>query len=96
MFQFLVDCHLAPEGIEIRLIGCLTVYRLRYENIRGAWLVKGLFGCLRYGAHPFNTISLGNRLQWTSVLIEKRRWPRFLWVTPADPEAFLRDLKPIG
>jgi len=51
---------------------------------------------LRHGAHPFNTLSIGNRVGWTWVLIEERHWPRFILLTPADPEAFVKEIGPIG
>ena len=97
MCAWLWDCYVTPMGLEFRLFGVLSIYRLRWHNVHNVHIVKGWFGVswLKLGSHPWNTVVLGGgcRLRWTSVLIEKRWWPRFLAITPDDPETLTRDLK---
>ncbi len=48
---------------------------------------------IKFGSYPWNRIALGNRLRGTWVLVEKRWWPRFLAITPDDPETFVREIE---
>src|SRR5436305_7953886 len=97
MCAWLWYCYVTPVGLEFRLFGVLSFYRLRWQSVHNVHIVKGWFGVswLKLGSHPWNTVVLGGgcRLRWTSVLIEKRWWPRFLAITPDDPETLTRDLK---
>jgi hypothetical protein len=77
-------------AFEVRMLRTLTVYRLRKENIVSARVIE--VWRVEFGAHPWNTIAMGNRLRRRWVLLEKRRWPRFIGITPGDPDAFVRAL----
>jgi len=96
MFSFLWQYYARPEGFEVRLFCLFLIYRLGPQNIVAAHVVDGVFNfkaVAALGGHPWNVVSMGNRLfprQW--VLLEKRRWPRFLAITPKDPEVFVRAL----
>jgi hypothetical protein len=72
MYVSLFDYHVTPSGFAIRLLKVVPLYRLRHRHIVNVRIVKGWFGAFRFGAH----VALGNRLRWTWVLVEKRRWPR--------------------
>src|SRR5205809_517154 len=90
---WLWDCYVTSEGLEFRLFRVLPIYRLRRQQIRAVHIVNGWFGHFRLGSRPWNTVAVGTRLRWTWVLIEKRRWPRFLGLTPANPEILVLQLE---
>jgi hypothetical protein len=92
MSGLLWEYYATPAGFEVRLFRLLLIYRLRKENIVDAHIIDGMFNFLalfRLGGHPWNTISMGNRLRRRWVLLEKRGWPRFLAITPNNPEEFV-------
>ena len=91
MYAFLYDYKVTPNAFEIRLFGRLLLLRIKKEKIVNAHTVKGWF-ISTVGNHPFNTLALGNRLKWTYVLIERKGWPRFIGITPADPDGFVQML----
>jgi hypothetical protein len=89
------DYFATSQGIEVRLFRTFTVYRLRRTNIVAAHLVEGMLNfrdLVRLGSHPWNTISMGNRWRKKWVMVEKRCWPRFLAITPPNPEEFVASL----
>lgn len=92
MYGLIWEYFVTHEAFEMRLFRFVPIYRLKKRNIVAAHLVRGMRG-LEFGSHPFNTIGMGNRLRWNWVLIEKRRWPRFLGITPKDPEAFVGQIR---
>jgi hypothetical protein len=96
MYGWLWDYFVTAEGFEIRLFRFLLVYRLKRENIVGAHPIEGMlnFGAYRkLGGHPWNTVSICNRLQRKWIMLEKRRWPRFLAISPKDPDEFIASLR---
>ncbi len=93
MFRWLWDCYVTPRGLEFRLFRLVLLYRLRLHNVVSVRIVTGWFRGFKFGSHPWNTIALGNRLRWTWVLVEKRWWPRFLAITPDNPETFVREIE---
>lgn len=89
------DCFATPKGLEVRLFRRLLIYRLRKENIVNAHVIEGMFkfaALIKRGSYPWNTISMGNRICRRWILLEKRQWPRFLAITPDDPERFIQAL----
>jgi hypothetical protein len=84
--------ELTQQGLEVYFFGSTPAWTLRPENMVGAHVVDSWFGGFEFGAHPFNLISLDNKLWRKHVLIEKRGWPRFIAITPDDPEAFVAAL----
>ena len=95
MFDFLWEYYAGTNGFEVRLFRLILIYRLRRERIVAAHIIDGIFNFKAVsepGGHPLNVLSIGNRLQRRWVLLEKRFWPRFLGITPRDPEAFVRAL----
>jgi hypothetical protein len=92
MFGLLWEYYATSRGLEIRVFRLLTVYVLRRARIMRVRLVRGFDGFGPLGWHPWNTLSMGNRWRRQRVLVEKRGWPRFLAITPRDPEAFVREL----
>ena len=92
MYGWLWDCYVTSSGLELRLFKLLPMYWLSGHNIVGVHIVRGWLGGFQLGSHPWNTVALGNRLRRTWVLVEKRRWPRFLAITPDDPETFIREV----
>jgi hypothetical protein len=88
-FRYLITA----KAFEIRLFRRLTIYRLKREDIVGAHVVTGfanrLFGAWALGSHPWNTLNLGGSFSRRFVLLEKRRWFRFLAITPSDPFGFI-------
>ena len=81
--------ELTQQGLEVYFFGSEPAWTLRPQNMVGAHVVDSWFGGFEFGAHPLNLISLDNRLRRKHVLIEKRGWPRFIAITPDDPEAFV-------
>jgi hypothetical protein len=99
MFGLLWDYFVTPKGFEIRLLRFVLIYRLKRENIIGVHPIDGMlnFGAYRrLGGHPWNTISMCNRWQRRWIMLEKRWWPRFLAVSPKNPDKFTRDLASSG
>jgi hypothetical protein len=97
MSGLLWEYYATPAGFEVRLFRLLLIYRLRKENIIDAHIIDGVFNIralLRLGSHPWKTISMGNRWRRRWVLLEKRRWPRFLAITPNNPDEFASILVP--
>jgi hypothetical protein len=94
MFGWLFDYFVVPAGLEIRLFGFLLVYRLNKQSIVGARVIErfNFIGSSEFGCHPWNTLRLGNRWRRRWVLLEKRAWPRFLSISPNNPDAFIRAL----
>jgi hypothetical protein len=92
MYGWLWDCCITSSGLELRLFKVLPIYWLSGHNIVGVHIVRGWLGGFQLGSHPWNTVALGNRLRWTWVLVEKGWWPRFLAITPDDPETFIREV----
>jgi hypothetical protein len=92
VYQWLFDYKVTARGLEIYLVGFLTVYILRPKNLVSAQVVYGMFGGFDYGSNSFNTIALGNRFRTTWVLVKKRWWPNFLAITPKNPKEFAREL----
>lgn len=92
MYGWLWEYYATHAGLEIRLFKFLPIYRLNKRNIVSARIIDGVFGGWKFGAQPWNTISIWNRVRRRWVLVEKRWWPRFLAVTPRDPEKFIRAL----
>ena len=94
MYAWLFDYFLTPSAFEIRIAGNLTVYRLNKRDILGAHIIQnwfsGGFWVGAFGNHPWNTVRLGNRLRRRYVLLEKRRWPRFLAISPDNPDEFVQ------
>jgi hypothetical protein len=96
MSGLLWEYYATPEGFEVRLFRLVLIYRLRRENIVAAHIIDGMFNfaaVFKLGGHPWNILSMGNRLRRRWVLLEKRRWPRFLGITPDNPDEFVRALK---
>ena len=91
MFGWLWEYYVTPAGFEIRLFRFLLIYRLAKQSIVSVRIVTGL-GNLDFGSHPWNTVSLGNRPRLKWVLVEKKCWPRFLGITPNNPEQFIEAL----
>jgi hypothetical protein len=97
MWGFLWEYYVISDRFEVRLLRLLPIYRLKTKNIVAAHVIEGALnfsGFLRLGSHPWNTISMGNRWPQKWVLVEKRWWPRFLAITPKDPEEFANTLHP--
>ena len=95
MWGLLWEYYATPNGVEVRLFRHLRLWRLRREDIVSAQVIDGALNLAamgRAGSHPWNTISMGNRWSGRWVLVEKRRWPRFLAMTPRDPDAFVQTL----
>ena len=92
MYGWFWEYYVTSTGLEFRLFRVLPVYWLRHQHIVSARVVTGWFGGFKFGCHPWNTVSLGNRLRWNWVLVQKRRCPRFLAITPDDPEGFVARL----
>jgi hypothetical protein len=95
MWGLLWEYYATSEGFEVRLFRLILIYRLRRENIVAAHIIEGQFNfaaVFELGGHPWNIVSMGNRWSRKWILLEKRRWPRFLGITPKDPEAFARQL----
>ena len=92
MYGWVWDYFVGERGFEVRLFRHLLICRLSKANIVSARVIEGFFGAGEFGAHPWNTFSMGNRVRRRWVLLEKRCWPRFLGITPADPDAFVRAL----
>ncbi|SRR6266508_3857021 len=95
MCGLLWEYFITPFGLEIRVCGYLPIYRLKNRNIIGAYLVEGIDE-LAFGGHPWNTLRIGNRLRWRWVLVEKRWWPRFLAITPKNPDDFVKHINQLG
>jgi hypothetical protein len=93
MFAWLFDYAVTPDGLEMRLFARWPLYRLRWRDLVGVRTINGIFGAFTRGAQPWNTVGLGNRVRWTWVLVEKRRRPRFLGITPKAPEDFVREIE---
>jgi hypothetical protein len=92
MYGLIWEYLITREAFEVRLFGFVPIYRLKKESIVAAHLGHGL-RALEFGSHPLNTITMGNRLRRDWVLLEKRWWPRFLGITPKDPEAFVGQIR---
>jgi hypothetical protein len=96
MYGWLWDYFVALKGFEIFLFRFLLVYRLRRENIVGAHPIDGMFNLRAYrnlGGHPWNTVSMCNRLQRKWIMLEKRCWPRFLAISPRHADEFIASLR---
>jgi hypothetical protein len=96
MYGWLWEAFVTATALEIRLFGFLLVYRLSKENLVSARVISGLTGGREFGAHPWNTLSLGNRIRREWVLVEKTRWPRFIGITPKDANEFVHRLSKSG
>jgi hypothetical protein len=92
MYRWLFDYCLTEKEFEVRLFRSLLIYRLKKQNIVSAHVIEGIFPGWKFGSYPWNTILMGNRMSWRRVLLEKRWWPWFLEITPADPDAFVHSL----
>jgi len=96
MHGLLWDYFATLRGFEIRLFRYLLVYRLSRENIVGLHIIDGFFGMgsvSRLGGHPWNVISMRNRFGRKWIMLEKRCWPRFLAISPKDPDEFIARLR---
>jgi hypothetical protein len=96
MYGLLWDYFVTPKGFEIRLFRLLLIYRLKRENIVEAHIIDGFFGMAsvsRLGGHPWNVISLRNRFERRWIMLEKRCWPRFLAISPKNPDEFIARLR---
>ena len=92
MYAWVFEYFVSPIGFEIRLFRSLLIYPLKRENIVNAHVIDGWFGGWKYGSRPWNTIVIANRFRRQWVLLEKRRWPRFLSITPDDATGFVQTL----
>lgn len=91
MWGLLWEFYATPECFEIRLFRLLPIYRLKAKNIVAVHIIEGRFNfaaILNLGSHPWNTVTIGNRWPRRLVLVEKRCWPRFLAITPENPDEF--------
>ena len=96
----LFDFTITPEDVEVRLLGALPVYRLRNQDVVSAHVLEGPFqlpAALKRGSQPWNTLRIGTRWRLKWVLLETRQgWPRFLAITPDNPDGFVASLTPTG
>jgi hypothetical protein len=92
MYAWVFEYYVTATGFEVRIFKLLPLYRLRKRNIVSPRAINGFFGAAAFGSHPWNTVSMGNRLRRRWVLLEKRCWPRFLAITPAEPDVFVAAL----
>ena len=91
MWGLLWEFYATPECLEIRLFRLLPIYRLKTTNIVAAHVIEGRFNFAaiwNLGSHPWNSVSIVNRWPRRWVLVEKRWWPRFLAITPKNPDEF--------
>lgn len=88
----LISYKLERSCLSVRLFHLIPIKRFRFSNIAEARIVA--FGKLLPWRSPLAVFRLGNRIASQAVLItQKRGMVRYFVITPANPEAFLFELR---
>lgn len=85
--RFVYSYALTERRFEVRLFGRFAIYGIARDSIVGAAACR--LGRENF-SRAFTTLRFGNRIFGRAVVIERRAmFPRFVVVTPDDPDAFL-------
>ena len=93
VFQFagrhVYNYRVTDRGVEIVLFGKLPIKRVPFNNIAEVRVAPTVTEML-----PFKGIAFGNRVWGRAVLVrQKRGLIRRLFITPDDPEQFVRKVR---
>ncbi len=82
---------LTSARFEVRLFDRVPIYTIALHDITGVAPWRFAVGDL---AATFTTLRFGNRIFGRAIVIERRTsFPRYLVVTPDDPDCLLADLR---
>lgn len=85
--RFVYSYALTERRFEVRLFGRFTIFEIARESIVAAVPWRFSLATL---ARSFATLRLGNRVFGRAIVIERRaNFPRYVVVTPDDPDALL-------
>lgn len=80
-----------PTHLEVRLFGCIPVYRVALRDVVDAAPWHFSFADI---TAMFTTLRLGNRIAGTAVVIQRRSgFPRYVVITPDDPAGTIAALR---
>lgn len=88
--RFVYSYALTDSRFEVRLFGRFAIYSIARESIVAATVWRFSPATL---ARTFSTLSFGNRIFGRAIVIERHATPRYLVVTPDDPDALLAAIR---